>query len=259
MRLMRHLLRCRHSFRLRHPIIMSVLLLLMFIMWPASQLLSGDGFPYKEFAARWNASPHCTGRDQELPVRRIHLMYQTDSVPVAFANYIRSWARDYPNFELHFWTDAGIDSFLMAQFGPRMRRFFHEQLAHGVERSDLARLLILNHFGGLYADLDVMSLRPAQSIMAQHDIVFTEEPRPHAIFLYGQPSLISNALIYSAPCRSFWRHFFLTQPARLWAEHGGPLRLWRRRWQRHRAVFATGPVVLDSIARKFLTAAASSI
>uniref|UniRef100_A0A1I8H0T5 ABC transporter substrate-binding protein n=1 Tax=Macrostomum lignano TaxID=282301 RepID=A0A1I8H0T5_9PLAT len=231
MRLMRHLLRCRHSFRLRHPIIMSVLLLLMFIMWPASQLLSGDGFPYKEFAARWNASPHCTGRDQELPVRRIHLMYQTDSVPVAFANYIRSWARDYPNFELHFWTDAGIDSFLMAQFGPGCAASFTNSWRTG----------------------------PAQSIMAQHDIVFTEEPRPHAIFLYGQPSLISNALIYSAPCRSFWRHFFLTQPARLWAEHGGPLRLWRRRWQRHRAVFATGPVVLDSIARKFLTAAASSI
>ena len=56
----------------------------------------------------------------------------------------------------------------------------------GVEKSDILRYLLLFHYGGVYADLDVECLRPFEPLLQRHSgedrfgCVFGAEPHGHA-------------------------------------------------------------------------------
>ena len=61
-----------------------------------------------------------------------------------------------------------------------------EKFRTGVEKSDILRYLLLYHYGGVYADLDVECLRPFEPLLQRHSgedsfgCVFGAEPHGHA-------------------------------------------------------------------------------
>ncbi len=82
-----------------------------------------------------------------------------------------SWKRDYPDWEYKFWTDEDNENLVLQSY-PEYFDFF-QKIERGVIKSDMARLLYLHKFGGLYVDMDFLSLKPIDSILEK--ILHSEE------------------------------------------------------------------------------------
>ena len=78
-----------------------------------------------------------------------------------------------------------------------------------IQRSDAARYLLLDHFGGVYADLDTECLRPIEPLLAEGELLLPLEPEEHltskVVREAGLARVIGNAWMASAPGHGFWK------------------------------------------------------
>ncbi|MGI8804182.1 MAG: glycosyltransferase family 32 protein [Thermoleophilaceae bacterium] len=82
-------------------------------------------------------------------------------MPERFESYGESWRRHHPDWEMRLWTDSNL---------PHLR--FPDAVERGRnpgERSDLVRYEVLVHFGGVYVDTDMESLRSIEALIAEAD------------------------------------------------------------------------------------------
>lgn len=67
-----------------------------------------------------------------------------------------SFKKFFPNYEYRFWTDADIDKYIEGKGGWVKDAF--DSMNRNIKRMDFFRYLIIEEFGGIYADVDfVMS------------------------------------------------------------------------------------------------------
>ena len=104
---------------------------------------------------------------------------------IYFPEWLESWKKDYPDWEHLLWSDQANESLIMDEY-PEFYGVY-QSLNKGVERSDLARILYMHKFGGVYVDLDFVSLRPLDPVLnalPAHIIVGEmakqEQPVPNA-------------------------------------------------------------------------------
>jgi Glycosyltransferase sugar-binding region containing DXD motif len=83
----------------------------------------------------------------------LHQIWLGDSkIPQALDDYRQSWKKNQPDWDCRLWTEHNL---------PRdLRPEVYELLRSPVERSDILRIELIHRFGGIYADLDVESIRP---------------------------------------------------------------------------------------------------
>jgi mannosyltransferase OCH1-like enzyme len=58
--------------------------------------------------------------------------------------------------------------------------------------------------GGLYVDLDIEALRPANELLDGHSCTLGTEPNVHAERLRGGEQVVCNAAMASEPNHPFW-------------------------------------------------------
>ena len=142
--------------------------------------------------------------------RIIHQSWKVEQVPDRWLAFQQSWRRNHPDYEYRFWTDDANRGFV-AQFFPEFLAVY-DGYRHPVSRADLARYLVVCHFGGIYADLDCESLKPLDDLLVGHELVFGLEPASHvkkpAVASRGFTRVVCNALFASVPRHPFWRHLF---------------------------------------------------
>ena len=89
-----------------------------------------------------------------------------------------------PDHEYILWTEKAIDDFILKEY-PELYKFYIT-ITEILTRVDFARLLIIYHFGGVYADLDMECLQPIDSWIVDHTKVnIAHEPPPS----HGTPKL----------------------------------------------------------------------
>ena len=92
-------------------------------------------------------------------------------------------------------------------FVPHLRQF-----KSGVEKADIMRYFILYHYGGIYADLDMESVRPIEPLLERHDrhwgVALASEPFDHAQNQDSRNLLVCNAMMISQPRHPFWEAVF---------------------------------------------------
>lgn len=101
--------------------------------------------------------------------------------PVAFQ--LRAWSLAYPEWEAVLIDRAGLDELLAARF-PALAPVL-ASLPRGVQRSDVARLLLVSAWGGVYADVDTA---PA----AGGDLRELLNAHAHASALFFEEALLSR-------------------------------------------------------------------
>jgi len=87
--------------------------------------------------------------------RLIHQMWKTtdlSSYPINNSN--SRWKLFYPTYRIQLWTDKEIDELFQLKHSKDLY-LVYQSYFYAIQRSDLARLVILYHYGGIYADLDV--------------------------------------------------------------------------------------------------------
>lgn len=82
---------------------------------------------------------------------------------------IRSWKKRAPSFEIKEWNEKNLESLMEKNV------FYHDALNNKEYSyaSDIARLVILKKFGGIYIDTDVYLLSDPSPYLSTHDLVFS--------------------------------------------------------------------------------------
>lgn len=129
-------------------------------------------------------------------------------VPPDWVRFSESWKKAYPDFEHKIWGDAEARSFVSRNYPDFFPTF--ESYDAPVKRVDTLRVLLLHHFGGLYADMDVECTRPFEEerLFEITGSVIPSEPEIHALRWRAQgrdyPTLLSTAFMASPAGQPFW-------------------------------------------------------
>jgi hypothetical protein len=171
------------------------------------------------------------------PIPRIlDQTWKTGEIPDEWSECVASWRRFHPDWEYVLWTDESSRRFVAEHYREFLETF--DAFTYAIQRADAIRYLVLHHFGGLYADLDVECLRPFDDLLRGHRFVIGREPERQAR-RYGRSDLVCNALMAAAP--------------------GHPLldavieELGKRRADisfHHEVLASTGPLMIDDVWRR---------
>ena len=167
--------------------------------------------------------------------RKIHQMWKTSNLLTYPINNSHSqWKNRYPDYQIILWTDNEIEKLILKEeykyLYPAYKSYFY-----GIQRADLARLIILYHEGGIYADLDVfpgdrkieeLRLKNASFIIPRSasDICLINH-----FLMAEQHSPILNTILKNIRPKSFLKQIFLLP---------------------YLEVFSTGSIFLTNIIRK---------
>ena len=140
--------------------------------------------------------------------RIIHQSWKVEQIPERWLAYQQSWRAHHPDHEYRLWTDDANRAFVAEVFPDFLP--VYDGYRHPVSRADLARALVVCHFGGIYADLDCECLRPLDDLLVGREIVFGLEPASHvdkpAVASRGLTRVLCNAVFASVPEHPFWHH-----------------------------------------------------
>ena len=140
----------------------------------------------------------------------IHQSWKVEQIPERWLPFQRSWRENHPGYEYRFWTDDANRAFVAEVFPSLLP--VYDGYRHPVNRADLARYLVVCHYGGIYADLDCKSLKPMDDLLGGRALIFGLEPLSHvdkpAVSSRGFKRIVCNALFASVPGHPFWEHLF---------------------------------------------------
>ncbi|MFW2389369.1 MAG: glycosyltransferase [Polyangiales bacterium] len=134
--------------------------------------------------------------------RIIHQTWKNEQVPSSLAPYQASWKRLHPDWEYRLWTDEDNDALVENEFPSLLD--LYQSLPRAIHRADFARVLYLWRFGGLYVDLDIAALKPADELLDGASCTLGTEPKLHAERLRGVDQVVCNAAMASEPGHPFW-------------------------------------------------------
>jgi hypothetical protein len=124
---------------------------------------------------------HQTWKDKNLPP----IIYKLVSENISF---LKS-----NGYEYMFWTDDMILKLISEEY-PNFYNIY--KLARtGVQKGDMARIILVYHYGGIYIDLDVLVLRDFKEIidMNSDKLYISYEPSGQTKALYNSDKYICNA------------------------------------------------------------------
>jgi GT2 family glycosyltransferase len=144
---------------------------------------------------------------QKIPAL-IHQTWKDADVPAHWKDWADSWRRHHPGWGYRLWTDADNRAFLQEHYPWFLP--VYDGYADSIMRADAIRYFLLDHFGGLYVDLDFECLRPVDEILDGRELVLGCEPQAHTGLLLarrrGLSRIVGNAFIASRPGHPFWAH-----------------------------------------------------
>ena len=130
----------------------------------------------------------------------IHQSWKTARIPLGqmTSNFV-SWSRYHPDALHVLWTDEDNREF-MRRFYPEFVATYWSPLLTNVQRADLARVLYLHRYGGLYADLDYE---------ARANVLEALPKTAAKIFVVRSPTLMNEVMQNSlmvglVPGQAFW-------------------------------------------------------
>ena len=136
----------------------------------------------------------------------LHQQWRDEAPPPRFAAWRASWRRLGPDWQRHLWTDATLEVFVATHYPAFLPTYRAYPLP--IMRADAARYLLLEHYGGLYADLDAECLGDFEPLRRETRVVLAEEPPSHASASLAAsrslPRLVGNAVMLSPPGHPFW-------------------------------------------------------
>lgn len=115
----------------------------------------------------------------------------------------------------------------------------YQSYPNPVQRADFGRYLVLDHCGGIYADIDTECVSTVEPLAQDTRVVLALEPLEHfhhALTL-GMDKLIFNGVMASPKGHPFWKHMIA--------------RLVQSRHARRHVLESTGPLVLTAAVETF--------
>lgn len=131
-------------------------------------------------------------------------------------NWMLTWLKHNPTYEYKLWTEKELKQF----------KFVNQQQLDWTEeysgKSDIMRYEILNKYGGIYLDADLICIRPLEDYLLEHDAFAIYE---HELI---RPGLITGAVLACNPNNSLM-HTLIDGISNMSREEvwPGPLMSWK--------------------------------
>ena len=99
----------------------------------------------------------------------VHQTWKTESIPEENIKWVESWEYYNPDYLIVLWDDDSILNFIHLNYPQYIDLCYRFQ--RSVELADLFRYIVIYHFGGVYADLDVECLQSITPLLInQHNL-----------------------------------------------------------------------------------------
>ncbi|KAK3577873.1 hypothetical protein CHS0354_021843 [Potamilus streckersoni] len=133
----------------------------------------------------------------------LHQTWKDRAVSSRVGTWIKSWSINHPSWQYIFWTDDSARCLVH-----NIHRYLlptYDGYAENIRRADAIRYVILYEFGGVYADIDVESLRSLDPIIRKYSCILAQEPYEHPIFDGNFEHLVINAFMACAKKHPFMK------------------------------------------------------
>ncbi|MCJ1439740.1 MAG: hypothetical protein MMC23_000221 [Stictis urceolatum] len=138
----------------------------------------------------------------------IHQTYKNTSVPEPWIEPSSKCKEMHPDYEYMLWTDESAREFIADHYPLFLPTY--DGYPYTIQRADVIRYFILNHYGGIYIDMDLVSVlfppisfpltQTSQGCMRPLDAL-----NHYPLWLHlTNPTGISNDAMGSAPGHPFW-------------------------------------------------------
>lgn len=136
----------------------------------------------------------------------IHQTWKSSELDNQLKKYQNSWLRLNPEFQYHFYDDQDCLNFI-CQYYPLYAAVYHH-LQTGVQKADFFRYLIIYHYGGIYADIDMECYKAFDCFISLRGLILSIETKisqTHQSMLnYLHPFQLANCIFAAEP-----KHWFL--------------------------------------------------
>lgn len=133
---------------------------------------------------------------QQFP-KYIHLIWvgkQVAQPPAKYSKSVQSWVKLHPTWTVVFWNNDAIHALMDTHF-PGYKARVYDKYPLAIEKADIARVLVLVQYGGVYTDLDFLITQPIESAISAH----TEATLMIAKSNVTQMGFFSNCFFVSTP------------------------------------------------------------
>lgn len=117
-------------------------------------------------------------------------------IPDIYKSYQDSWIKHHPNWKYILWNKDSGDTFMKQNYNEYYN--LYENVKYPIMKIDILRYCLLEHYGGLYADIDYKCLHSFGNYLNDdtHQIFVNESP--HGMiskYIFG--TSVSNSLLIS--------------------------------------------------------------
>lgn len=133
----------------------------------------------------------------------VHQTWRSDSLPSIFQKINEANKKMNTAFEFKIWSHKpgppDIDEFIKKEY-PDIYDIFNDA-KYGVQKADIARIAILYHYGGVYIDLDILSLKKLEELVDfdSDNVYMALEPAEQTKRIFGSDKVLCNAFIVTPP------------------------------------------------------------
>ena len=166
----------------------------------------------------------------------IHQSYKSlSTLPKEWADTPARWKELHPNYEYKFWSDDGNRN-LIQQYYPWFLETYDNYPAP-IQRADAARYFAVLHYGGIYADMDILPIRNVDSLIWKLNDEGNQDKEMIVAETYNLG--LTNALFASIPNSTVLHQFVKELP-----DHTRPLYGFEFAIPHFHVLLSTGPTRL---------------
>jgi len=151
--------------------------------------------------------------DNNIP-KIIHHIWLGSALPSKWDAYLSSWRDTHPGWQTRLWTEDTLGPVLDRALFPELISTENKVLQ---ARTNVLRLELMRQFGGVYADVDIMSFRPVEHLLPRDVFVFSDaaDNWPNNCYLAAPPDhpFPSWCLRLMHGWWSSWKHRAMTAEA----------------------------------------------
>ncbi|SFQ68867.1 glycosyltransferase family 32 protein [Amycolatopsis rubida] len=128
--------------------------------------------------------------------RIIHQLYFPDeaAAPSSYREYRKGVLASHPDWCHRFWTERSARGLLREHYPAFLPVF--DAYRFRIQRCDAIRYFLLHRFGGFYVDMDIEFVRPLDTLLGDHQLIFCDR------------NCIGNAIMGSVPGHPLWPEVF---------------------------------------------------
>jgi inositol phosphorylceramide mannosyltransferase catalytic subunit len=164
----------------------------------------------------------------------VHLTWKTRDIPNRWKPAIAGWKRHNPDWKLKLWTDEDNRKYI-ADNHPYFLQTY-DSFPYNIQRADAIRYFLLQDFGGLYSDLDILPIAPIEPFLRG---CFADALLCHS----GNVNTLTNSFMGSPPKSPFWKYVI--------REMMSPSIPWFAQTKHFIVMYSTGPLMLDRVYRSY--------